>query len=538
MLHRFQKPLCLFALCLSLGHSGEANSIEEPSKTDILQTMKRASVFMVEKVSTQGGYVWSYLPDFSRRWGELEARESMIWVQPPGTASMGHLFLDAYHATHDEYYYQSAKRAADALIKGQHPSGGWNYLIDFAGEESTRDWYDTIGQNGWRLEEFHHYYGNATFDDGGTAEAAEFLLRLYLEKRDKRYKAALEKAIDFVLSAQYPNGGWPQRYPAAGEFPLHGNPDYTLFITFNDDVAAKNIDFLMLCYQSLNEKRLLTPIIRAMNSFILTQMPQPQPGWALQYSVDLKPAAARSYEPAALSPSSSADNILKLLEFYRFTGDRKFIRRIPEALAWLEDVKLPEDRIVNGRTHPTFVEPGTNKPLYLHRKGSNVSNGKYYVDYNPENTIVHYRSTRGVDVDGVRKQYESITALPADQVTENSPLFHEREFTLPTYYLIDAGEMSDLNSRRGGSDEKTTAGDIQALIGSLNEDGYWPAQLRSTSNPYIGPAPETVTSGDFSQTWVGDQYDTSPYISDNPEIGISTGWYIRNMSLLIEFLLR
>jgi hypothetical protein len=124
--------------------------------------MKRASVFMVEKVSCQGGYLWTYLPDFSRRWGELEARESMIWVQPPGTTSMGHLFLDAYHISHDEYYYQAAQAVAGALIKGQHPSGGWNYLVDFAGEESIRDWYDTIGSNAWRLEEFHHYYGNAT----------------------------------------------------------------------------------------------------------------------------------------------------------------------------------------------------------------------------------------------------------------------------------------------------------------------------------------------------------------------------------------
>ena len=40
----------------------------------ILEAMKRATRFMVENVSTNGGYVWTYLPDLSRRWGELEAR--------------------------------------------------------------------------------------------------------------------------------------------------------------------------------------------------------------------------------------------------------------------------------------------------------------------------------------------------------------------------------------------------------------------------------------------------------------------------------
>ncbi len=121
----------------------------------------------------------------------MEAYPSMIWIQPPGTATVGHLFLDVYHATGDEYYYEAAREVALSLIAAQHPSGGWNYLHDFAGEESIRRWYDTIGKNGWRLEEFHHYYGNATFDDAGTAEASQFLLRMYLEKRDERIRRAI-----------------------------------------------------------------------------------------------------------------------------------------------------------------------------------------------------------------------------------------------------------------------------------------------------------------------------------------------------------
>lgn len=40
----------------------------------------------------------------------------MIWVQPPGTASGGHLFLDAYPATGDEFYYTGAERLAGAIF--------------------------------------------------------------------------------------------------------------------------------------------------------------------------------------------------------------------------------------------------------------------------------------------------------------------------------------------------------------------------------------------------------------------------------------
>ena len=72
-------------------------------------------------------------------------------------------------------------------------------MFDFAGENSLKDWYATIGKQAWRMEEFQHYYGNATFDDGGTMAAAKFLLRMYVEKYDPTYLPALEKCIDFVL---------------------------------------------------------------------------------------------------------------------------------------------------------------------------------------------------------------------------------------------------------------------------------------------------------------------------------------------------
>ena len=80
------------------------------------EAMQRAARFMRERVAYRGGYVWSYLPDFSRRWGEMEAYPSMIWIQPPGTATVGHLYLDCFHATRDEFYYQAAMEVADGLI--------------------------------------------------------------------------------------------------------------------------------------------------------------------------------------------------------------------------------------------------------------------------------------------------------------------------------------------------------------------------------------------------------------------------------------
>jgi PelA/Pel-15E family pectate lyase len=504
-----------------------------PTRAQVLETMKRATAFMVERVSTSGGYVWAYLPDLSRRWGEMEARPSMVWVQPPGTPTMGHLFLDAYHATGDEYYYRAADKAARALVAGQHPSGGWNYVIDTAGERSLQEWYDTVGKNAWRLEEFQHNWRNATFDDGGTSQSATLLLRLYLEKHDPSIKAALDKAIRFVLDSQYPMGGWPQRFPLTSEFTHHGKPDYTSFVTINDDVAAGNIELLILCYQALGDATLLNPIRRGMDAFLKLQQPPPQAGWALQYTTDLKPAGARTYEPTALATHATGAAIEHLLKFYELTGDAKYLARIPEALAWLESVKLPPEVAAiagGGRTHPTFVEVGTNKPLYVHRRGSNVVNGEYYVDGDPHNTIGHYSSFRFVDAAGLRKRYEQVKAIPPDVVSKDSPLGAPKK-ALRRFFQA-AGSTP-------GRPEPVDALEVRVsrIVSSLDAQGRWIADLASTSHPYKGDGSTTVAPGDFSRTNVGDESDTSPYRAEGVK-GISTSLYIRNMAELIRFVTR
>jgi hypothetical protein len=71
------------------------------------------------------------------------------------------------------------------------------------------------------------------------------------------------------------------------------------------------------------------------------------------------------------------------------------------------------------------------------------------------------------------------------------------------------------------------------LIESLNAEGYWPTPLAATSNPYVGDGPAAPAPGDFSQTLVGDATDTSPYTTNQPLTGISTGAFIQNMSALL-----
>lgn len=556
------------------------------TRTTVLDAMRRAAGHLDEHVSYRGGYVWNYLPDLSVTWGEMEARRTMCWIQPPGTPSVGHSMLDAYHATGEEIFYRAAERTGHALVAAQLPVGGWNYVHDFAGTESLRHWYATIGGNGWRLEEFQHLYPNATFDDAGTSSAAQLLLRLYVERRDPRFGVALERAIGYVLRAQFHggvvDGGWPQRFPAysgsVAQMPWpdarppwlppdvrHGMEDgeYTQDVTFNDDVLGENIKFLLMCVSALGRRDLIRPVIRAMDCLRRLQQPAPQAGWGLQHLSRARhgrpagaPAAARSYEPRALVTHTTQTNIRALFDYFLVTGDRGYLDGVPDAIDWLASCPLTSQQIADnpllaGRTHPTFVELGTNQALFPHRFGSNVHNGAYYTDYDHRDTLSHYSAGRAIDLPGLRDTYARLRAMTPAEVAESvadSPLTRGTPIPLPRYFSLRDLAIADLF--RGASLTPPVVTDAQAaaLVDDLGDKSYWLTPDNAISNPYRGPGPTTPYDGKaYMSKNVGDIYDTSPYDPSNPPaeppyeptarpLVISTSTYISNMATLIAYL--
>jgi hypothetical protein len=273
-----------------------------------------------------------------------------------------------------------------------------------------------------------------------------------------------------------------------------------------------------------------------MNIFPLLQQPQPRPGWSMQYTpVQLKPVGARTYEPDSLTTHTTAKVVEQLMNFYELTGDAKFLARIPEALDWLDAFKLPLEQQRPTRTHPTFIELGTNRPLFVHRRGSNVVNGEYYVDYDGDKTITHYGAFRKLDVAALRARYARLKATPAADASRNSPL-RVKGIALPRYFSLADLNVSDLTAGRMGVETEVTPERAAKLLGSLNAEGYWPTPLKATSNPYRGDGSATPVAGDYSTTRVGDDTDTSPYVATNPVPGISTGAFIKNMGELIRYL--
>jgi hypothetical protein len=271
---------------------------------------------------------------------------------------------------------------------------------------------------------------------------------------------------------------------------------------------------------------LLDPIMRGMNFFILSQQGAPNPGWALQYTTDLKPAAARTYEPLALATHTTATNLEHMITFYDLTGDTRYLARVPEGIDWLEKVKLAKPD-ANGRTHPTYIELQTNRPMYVHRRGSNIVNGEYYIDYNPENPIGHYGQTRKIDTARLRKHYEEALKADVQALAKNSPIAPGAGIVeLPRFFADRYAPPAD----------KDLSGQVRSTLSALNKTGFWPAPLAQTSHPYKGPSTKAVAQGDFSMTHVGDDTDTSPYTDTAKTVSISTQEYLRNMNVLVQWL--
>ena len=117
---RFQLPLCssiglivVFASSLLGGHASEVAS---QRGEDTLQAMKRATEYYRTQVASHGGYVYHYSIDLTQRWGEGKATKDQIWVQPPGTPTVGLAYVAAYKATGDRYYLE----AIDGSCEGSY----------------------------------------------------------------------------------------------------------------------------------------------------------------------------------------------------------------------------------------------------------------------------------------------------------------------------------------------------------------------------------------------------------------------------------
>jgi len=291
---------------------------------------------------------------------------------------------DIIHKNDNAWFASAeAKKIAENVLLYQRNIGGWPKNIQMQQELSPQQQKDLI--------ELKKTAAETTTDNGATCQEMLFMSRMYAQVKDERYKESFLKGLDYLLEAQYDNGGWPQFYPLKKGYYTH--------ITYNDDSMVHILNVMkdiseQSDYYSIKPSKEI--IEKAKKSFekgidciIKTQYRQNGvlTAWCAQHDeVTLAPAKARAYELPSLSGKESAKITLLLMSVEKPSPE--IITAVQSAKAWFEKTKitnLEEKRVVNDagkiiekkmivtqNASPIwarFMELDTNEPFFCDRDG-------------------------------------------------------------------------------------------------------------------------------------------------------------------------
>lgn len=273
---------------------------------------------------------------------------------------------------------------AENMLLYQRKNGGWPKHFN----KEKVDYRHTLTTE--ELNELKSGYEagiDATIDNSATTKEIRYLAKAYKKSNDKRFLTAAEKGIEYLLDAQYPNGGWPQYYPDFSS--------YRSEITYNDNAMINVLNVLvdvlerddnMEVINSSYYKDCARAVKCGISCILKTQIKQGQQltAWCAQYDAKtLKPAKARAYELPSLSGGESVGILRFLMKLP--DPDKKIIAAVKGGIEWFEKVKIEgykfeEIKTAEGRDRVLIAEAGnvlwarfydleTNEPFFTGRDG-------------------------------------------------------------------------------------------------------------------------------------------------------------------------
>jgi len=265
----------------------------------------------------------------------------------------------------DKWYgSKNAKLVAENVLLSQKEIGGW---------EKNKPYHHPFSES----EEAHYFRDKskigATFDNGATISELRFLAKVYSHFKDKRYKQAFEKGLDYIFISQYKNGGWPQFYPYKGGYADH--------ITYNDnamvntmkllfEILSDNKKFDSLQINKERKEKAKKAFNKGVQCILKTQIiVDNQPTvWCAQHDENtLVPANARAYELASFSGGESVNITLLLMKIKK--PSKQITAAVNGAVKWfdtnkIEGVKLVQEIDKNGKKNRIIVKDKNASPLW------------------------------------------------------------------------------------------------------------------------------------------------------------------------------
>ena len=270
----------------------------------------------------------------------------------------------------DWYATPEARRIADIVVSFQTPAGGWSKNLNltdharrpgehYAGNNLSR--FLTPGDFDTPRDPKWNYVG--TLDNDATNTQLEFLARVAAAKPEDSaaYRRAFLRGIEYLLAAQFPNGGWPQVYPLEG--------GYHDAITFNDGAVCETLRLLHRAAGGRSpfdfvpaevRKRAAAAVNRGVECILAAQIVENgrRTVWGQQHdALTLAPVAGRNYEPAALCSAESGALLEFLMELPK--PNAAIARAVGDGVAWLGKVAIHDRAYARGPAGGILVDrPG------------------------------------------------------------------------------------------------------------------------------------------------------------------------------------
>ena len=234
----------------------------------------------------------------------------------------------------DFYKTKEAIRIAENVLLYQQTTGGWPKNIYMAAELSQKEKEEVIAQK--------DKVNESTIDNNATITEMYYLARVYQATKDERYKTAVVDGLEYILKAQYDNGGWPQFWPRP--------KGYYIEITYNDNAMINVMELLREVYEQktpydfiseTHREKARAAFNKGVECIVKTQVKQngKLTVWCAQHDhVTLEPTKARAYELPSLSGQES-DNIVLLLMSLP-NPSPEVIAAIEGAVEWFKNSKI------------------------------------------------------------------------------------------------------------------------------------------------------------------------------------------------------
>jgi len=163
----------------------------------------------------------------------------------------------------DEAVHGAAEYGLSALLKAQHPCGGWPQRFDGPADPAKfparKASYPETWPKEWPKPDYKSY---VTLNDGLVEDAVGLLLEAARVYEKPEYRAAALKAGDFLILAQMPDPqpAWAQQYDAEMR-PAWARKFEPPAVTGGESQGALRV--LLRLYRETGEKRFLEPVPRA-----------------------------------------------------------------------------------------------------------------------------------------------------------------------------------------------------------------------------------------------------------------------------------